>query len=190
MLHPSQSLGTCRTTAPEKLVAQLTKCMPGALVLVYPAICGRDAWRRPEPRSTTLATPRRKADTTYGVLRNVAWSIPKRTRHYVAVFATCACHVSWTRRPAHLLSRTSSLSLLCPSVHLLHVDSISPVPAMSPVQAWTPHEGQLLRTSLLSVCCTDRTKIFEGCVDAILHYGDVTFTRIWRGHHHLHSCEM
>ena len=48
MLHLSQSLGMCRTTAPEKLGAQPAKCKPGALVLVYPAICDRDAWRRPD----------------------------------------------------------------------------------------------------------------------------------------------
>ena len=48
MLHPSQSLGTCRTTAPVKLLAQLTKCKPGALVFVYPEICDRDAWQSPD----------------------------------------------------------------------------------------------------------------------------------------------
>ena len=46
--HPSQSLGACRTTGQEKLVAQPTKCMPGVLVFVYPEICGRDAWQSPD----------------------------------------------------------------------------------------------------------------------------------------------
>ena len=55
--HQSQSLGTCRTTAPLKLFAQLTKCKPGAVVFVYPHICDRDAW--PSQDQDRQHSPRR-----------------------------------------------------------------------------------------------------------------------------------
>ena len=68
MPHLSQSLGTCRTTAPEKLVAQhLSSCIQQFAIVM------------PGDARTKIDNARHaagKADTTSGVRRNVAWSLP------------------------------------------------------------------------------------------------------------------
>ena len=62
--------------------------------------------------------------------------------------------------------------------------------------ALSPYEGQLLRTSLLTLCYTHyfslRAALTPSCVGLgwSCSYGDVMPSRIRRGHHHLHSCEM
>ena len=161
---------------------------------------------RPRQRSWLLSLPNASQKHLSSCIQEfaVVMQSPQRrrrskqhTRHHVAEKATCACHASWTRRPAHLLSRTSSLSLQCPSMHLRHVDFISPVPALSPVQTWTSHECQFFRTSLLGVL----DKLFPKSLKAALppscvglgwscSHKDVMFSRIRRGRRHLHSCEM
>ena len=111
-------LGTCGTRAPEKLVAELT-------IQKFAILMHGTAWTDIDNSRHAEA----KADFWCRAKRCLA--PPKQhARHHVAVEGTCECHASWSRRSAHLLSRTSSLSLQCPLLHLHHVDFIAPVQAM------------------------------------------------------------
>ena len=138
-----------------------------AYQMLYPEICYRDAWQSPD--RDRQHSPRR------GEATHNFWcpakrclvppnNIPAITRRYKP--RSLATHHGRDARRIccreHPACRCNILHCTC--AIWISTRQCQPCRQYRP---WTPHEGQLLRTSLFSVCCMN-CLIFEGFVDAIL----------------------